>query len=172
MASWRHDGSSEVGGWLLSSWKQCNKILHCLWQDSFALLHCFSKALIFQSLVILFHFVEEIVTSWADRATRTIRLPFYTTVLFLCLCLVLLPNPWPSRPYNGEQARAFLMVRGAASLDLCKWSCLTLGLCYPLWKKQGLELGARGSIPSAATDACMILNRWPSVAPACLSALL
>lgn len=65
----------------------------------------------------------------------------YTAVLFLCLCLVLLPNPWPSRPYNGEQARAFFMVGGADSSDLCKSNCLTLELRYPLWKKQGLESG-------------------------------
>lgn len=67
----------------------------------------------------------------------------YTIVLFLCLCLVLLPNPWPSRSYNGEQARAFFMVGGAASPDLRKSSCLTLELCYPLWKKQGLESGSQ-----------------------------
>lgn len=96
------------------------------------------STLIFQSLVILllFHFVEEIITSWGDRAAQESRLPSYTTVLLLCLCLVLLPNPWPLQPYNGEQTRTFLMVSRAASLDLCKSSCLILELHYPLWKNK------------------------------------
>lgn len=61
------------------------------------------------------------------------------------------------------------MVGGAASPALHKSSCLTLELCYPLWKKQGLESGAWNSLPSSATDARMILR--PSVCPAYMFAV-
>lgn len=98
--------------------------------------------LIFQSLVIclLFHFVEEIITSWGDMAMWEDQAAVLNCCIVPLFCFVLLPNPWPSSPYNGEQARAFLRVGGADSLDFCKSSCPILELCYSLWSKQGLSI--------------------------------